>query len=87
MAFHLAHAFDKLIEMLGTNLEPVKEGGLRNPLAIALAVGAVAAICLMLRPRALRWATLSRSKILLEPMRRGIFPERLLTVLVNRPAR
>ena len=39
---------DKLIEMLGTNLEPVKEGGLRNPLAIALAVGAVAAICLML---------------------------------------
>ena len=39
---------DRLIEMLGTNLEPVKQGELRNPLVIALAVGAVAAICLML---------------------------------------
>ncbi len=39
---------DELIDMLGTNLEPVKGGQLRNTLIIALAVGAVAAFCLML---------------------------------------
>lgn len=39
---------DELINMLGTNLEPVKGGQLRNTLVIALAVGAVAAFCLML---------------------------------------
>jgi hypothetical protein len=40
---------DELIKMLGTNLEPVKGGQLRNTLlvALAVAVGAVAAICLM----------------------------------------
>jgi hypothetical protein len=40
---------DELIEMLGTNLEPVKGGQLRKTLRIALtvAVGTVAAICLM----------------------------------------
>jgi hypothetical protein len=39
---------DELIEMLGTNLEPVKGGQLRNGLFIALtvAVSAVAALCL-----------------------------------------
>jgi hypothetical protein len=39
---------DELIEMLGTNLEPVNGGQLRNGLLIALtvAVGTVAAICL-----------------------------------------
>ena len=39
---------DELIEMLGTNLEPVKGGQLRNGVLIALtvAVGTVAAICL-----------------------------------------
>lgn len=39
---------DELIDMLGTNLEPVKRGELRNTLVVALTVGAVAAICLML---------------------------------------
>src|SRR5260370_21567692 len=39
---------DELIDMLGTNIEPVKDGQLRNTLLIALAVGAVAAFCLML---------------------------------------
>jgi hypothetical protein len=39
---------DELINMLGTNLEPVKGGELRNALMIALAVGAAAASCLML---------------------------------------
>jgi hypothetical protein len=39
---------DELINMLGTNLEPVKGGQLRNALMIALGVGAVAALCLML---------------------------------------
>jgi len=39
---------DELIDMLGTNLEPVKGGQLRNTLLIALAVGAIAALCLML---------------------------------------
>ena len=39
---------DELIEMLGTNVEPVKSGHLRNTLLIALAAGASAAVCLML---------------------------------------
>ena len=39
---------DELINMLGTNLEPVKGGELRNALMIALAVGAAAASCVML---------------------------------------
>jgi hypothetical protein len=39
---------DDLINMLGTNLEPVKGGQLRNTFLIALAVGGVAAFCLML---------------------------------------
>jgi hypothetical protein len=40
---------DELIKMLGTNLEPVKTGELRNTMLIALAIaaGAVAAICLV----------------------------------------
>jgi hypothetical protein len=39
---------DELIDMLSTNVEPVKGGEPRNLLMIALAVGAVAALCLML---------------------------------------
>jgi hypothetical protein len=39
---------DELINMLGTNLEAVKGGELRNALMVALAVGAAAASCLML---------------------------------------
>jgi hypothetical protein len=39
---------DDLIDMLGTNLEPVKGGQLRNAFFIALAVGGVGAFCLML---------------------------------------
>ena len=39
---------DELIDLLGTNLEPVKGGELRNTLMIALAAGAVLASCLML---------------------------------------
>jgi hypothetical protein len=39
---------DELINMLGTNIEPVKDGQIRNTLLIALAIGAVAALCLML---------------------------------------
>jgi hypothetical protein len=39
---------DELIDMLGTNIEPVKGGRLRNTLLIALAMGAAAALCLML---------------------------------------
>ena len=39
---------DDLIDLLGTNIEPVKGGELRNTLMIALAVGAVSASCLML---------------------------------------
>jgi hypothetical protein len=39
---------DELIDMLGTNIEPVKGGRLRNTLLMALAMGAVAALCLML---------------------------------------
>jgi hypothetical protein len=39
---------DDLITMLGTNLEPVKGGQMRNTLLVALAAGAVAAFCLML---------------------------------------
>ena len=39
---------DELIDMLGTNIEPVKGGQLRNTLLFALAVGAGAALCLML---------------------------------------
>ena len=39
---------DDLINLLGTNIEPVKGGQLRNTLLAALAVGAAAALCLML---------------------------------------
>ena len=39
---------DELINMLGTNLEPVKGGTLRNTVVIALVVGAVATFCLVL---------------------------------------
>jgi hypothetical protein len=39
---------NELIDILGTNLEPVKRGKLRNTLMIALAVGALSASCLML---------------------------------------
>jgi hypothetical protein len=39
---------DELINVLGTNVEPVEGGELRNALTIALAAGAVAALCLML---------------------------------------
>lgn len=39
---------DELIEFLGTNVEPVKGGALRNALVVALAIGAVGALCLML---------------------------------------
>jgi hypothetical protein len=41
---------DDLIDMLGTNVEPVKGGELRNALVLGLVVGAVAVFCLM-------WAT------------------------------
>ncbi len=39
---------DELINMLGTNVEPVGGGRLRNTFFIALAAGGVAAFCLML---------------------------------------
>jgi hypothetical protein len=39
---------DELINMLGTNLEPVKGGEMRNALMIALAAGAAAAFSLLL---------------------------------------
>ncbi len=39
---------DELINMLGTSVEPVKGGELRNAMMIALAVGAIAAFCLVL---------------------------------------
>jgi hypothetical protein len=39
---------DDLINLLGTNVEPVKGGQLRNTLLIALALGAIAALCSML---------------------------------------
>jgi hypothetical protein len=39
---------DELINMLGTNLEPVKGGTLRNTVIIALVAGAVATFCLVL---------------------------------------
>jgi hypothetical protein len=39
---------DDLINLLGTNIEPVKGGQLRNTLLAALAVGAAGALCLML---------------------------------------
>ena len=39
---------DDLIDALATNLEPIKGGELRNTVMIALAVGAVAAFCLVL---------------------------------------
>jgi hypothetical protein len=38
---------DELINMLGTNVEPVKDGQLRNTLLVALAMGAAIALCLM----------------------------------------
>jgi hypothetical protein len=49
---------DELINMLGTNLEAVKGGELRNALLIALATGAAAASCLMLAIFGLPDATL-----------------------------
>ena len=39
---------DELIDLLGANLDPVKEGQPRNALLIALAAGGIAAVCLML---------------------------------------
>ena len=39
---------DELINFLGTNIEPVKSGQLRNTLLASLAVGAVATLCLTL---------------------------------------
>lgn len=36
----------ELIRMLGTNIEPVKGGQLRNTLLVALAIGAAVALCL-----------------------------------------
>ncbi|SRR6266851_2134654 len=39
---------DELINILGTNLDTVKGGQLRDTFLIALAVGGIAAICLML---------------------------------------
>jgi hypothetical protein len=39
---------DELINMLASNVDPVKGGELRNALMIALGTGAVAAFCLML---------------------------------------
>jgi hypothetical protein len=39
---------DELINMLGTNVDPVGGGRLRNIFLIALAVGGAAALCLML---------------------------------------
>jgi hypothetical protein len=39
---------DDLIDALATNLEPIKGGELRNTVMIALAIGAVAAFCLVL---------------------------------------
>ena len=39
---------DDLINLLGTNIEPVKGGQLRNALLAALAVGAAGALCLSL---------------------------------------
>ncbi len=39
---------DKLIDMLGTNVEPVKGGQLRNTLLFGLVVGVAAALCLTL---------------------------------------
>jgi hypothetical protein len=50
---------DELIDMLGTNLEPVKGGELRNTVTIALALGAVAAFCLVLAMFGLPAATLA----------------------------
>jgi hypothetical protein len=39
---------DELIDVLATNLEPIKGEELRNTLMIALAIGVVAAFCLLL---------------------------------------
>jgi hypothetical protein len=39
---------DELIEVLATNLEPIKGGELRNTVMIALGIGAAAALCLVL---------------------------------------
>jgi hypothetical protein len=39
---------DDLINLLGTNIEPVKGGQLRNTLLAALAVGTAGALCLLL---------------------------------------
>jgi hypothetical protein len=50
---------DELIHMLGTNLEPVKGGTLRNTVLIALVVGAVATFCLVLAMFGLPAAALS----------------------------
>jgi hypothetical protein len=45
---------DQLINMLSTNVEPVKQGRLRKTLVWALLVGAAAAFCLMLATVGLR---------------------------------
>jgi hypothetical protein len=39
---------DELIDVLATNVEPIKGGELRNTVMIALAIGAAAALCLVL---------------------------------------
>jgi hypothetical protein len=45
---------DQLIDMLSTNIEPVKEGRLKRSLVWALVVGSAAAFCLMLTTVGLR---------------------------------
>jgi len=45
---------DRLIDMLSTNLEPIKEGRLKKTLVWALVVGGAAAFCLMLTTVGLR---------------------------------
>lgn len=45
---------DQLIDMLSTNIEPVKEGRLKRSLVWALVVGGAAAFCLMLTTVGLR---------------------------------
>jgi hypothetical protein len=45
---------DRLIDMLSTNLEPIKEGRLKGTLVWALVVGGAAAFCLMLTTVGLR---------------------------------
>jgi hypothetical protein len=45
---------DRLIDVLSTNLEPVKRGQLARALAVALIAGAIVAFCLMLATLGLR---------------------------------